>query len=66
LRTLENVSPVDVAQQLLSDFRTAQECEQKKVEEQIAKQTRHLDDSKASYQTLTDDLQQSEFIPKSA
>ena len=38
----------------------------KNIEEQIAQQTRHLDDFKSSYQILTDDLQQSKFITKSA
>ena len=56
LRILENASLVDAAQQVLSNLRAAQEYNRKKVEEQIAEQTHHLDDSKASYQTLTDDL----------
>jgi len=37
-RTLENVSPIEAAQQVLSDLRAAEECGQKKVEEQIAEQ----------------------------
>jgi len=65
LKTLENVSPIDTTKQVLSDLHTAQECERKKIEEQIAEQTRHLDDFNSNYQTLTNDLQQSEFITKS-
>ena len=66
LRTLENVSPIDATQKVLSDLHVAQECEQKKIVEQIAEQTHHLDNFKSSYQILTDDLQQSQFITKSA
>ena len=65
LRTLENVSPIDATQKVLSDLHAAQECEQKKIVEQIAEQTYHLDNFKSSYQTLIDDLQQSQFITKS-
>ena len=65
LRTIDNVSPVGAAQQVLSDLCAAQECERKKVEVLVV-QTRHLDDFMASYQTLIDDLQQSEFITKKA
>jgi len=57
LRTLDNVSLIDTAQQALNDLRAAQECEQKKNEEQIAEQTHHLDDFKSSYQTMTYNLQ---------
>ena len=40
--------------------------QRKQIEEQIAEQIRHLDDSMSIYQTLIDDLRQSEFITKSA
>ena len=36
----------------------------KDVEEQVVEQACHLDDSKANYQDLTDDLQRSEIITK--
>jgi len=58
LRILANVSPIDIAWQALSDLRVAKECEWKKIEEQIAEQTRHLDDFMSNYQTMTNDLQQ--------
>jgi len=49
---------------VLSTLRATQKCEQKEVEEQIAEQSRHLDNSKASYQNLIDDLQRTEIITK--
>ena len=44
LRTLENATPVDAAQPVLSNSHAAQESEHKRVEEQIDEQTCHVDD----------------------
>ena len=46
LKTLENASLIDGAQSILSKLLAAQEHEQKEMEEQIAKETRHLQHSK--------------------
>ena len=62
LRNMESSNLVNDAQQVLSKLRATQEREWKEVKEQIAKQAHHLNDSKASYQNLTDDPQKYEFI----
>ena len=49
---------------MLSTLRATQKYEQKEVEKQIAEHSRHLDNSKASYQNLIDDLQRTEIITK--
>ena len=66
LRDLERVSPIDDAQWVSEDLRGNQERERKEIKEQIVEEARCLEDSKASYQNLTDDLQRSEIITKDA
>ena len=44
LRTLEKVNLVDEARLMLNKFLAAQECEQKKMEEQMAEEAHHLND----------------------
>ena len=65
LRNPESINPIDDAQRVLSNHRSTQEYERKKIEVQIAVQSCHLNDSKARYQNLTDDLQRSKIITKS-
>ena len=57
LRNLERVNLVANAQRVSENLRVNQEHEQKEIEEWIAEEARSFDDSKASYQNLTDDLQ---------
>ena len=57
---------IDDAQQVLCHLLAIQKCERKEFEGQIAEQACYLDDSKASYQKLTDDLQRSKIITKNA
>ena len=64
LRNLKSANPVSDAQQVLNIIRATQERERKEAEEQIAKEVRHLDDSKASYHNLTEGLQQSEIVTR--
>ena len=52
--------------QVLNSLCATQEPEWKKIEEYIDEEARYLDDSKASYQNLTDDLQRSEIVTKNA
>ena len=66
LRTLEKASPVDVARLMLNNLFTAQECERKEMEEQMAEEARHLNVFQASYQRLVDDSRESEVITKNA
>ena len=47
------------------NLRVNQEREGKKIEERIAKEARCLDDLKARYQNLTEDLQRSEIVTMS-
>ena len=65
-RNLERVSPVADAQQVSKDLHPNQEGELKEIKEQIVVEAYCLDDSKASYQNLTDDLQRSNIITKGA
>jgi len=57
LWNLENANLVSEAQHVSNSLRVTQEREQKEVEEQIGEEGRCLDDSKASYQNLSNDLQ---------
>ena len=51
---------------MLNKLLTAQECEQKEMEEQMAKEAYHLNDFQASYQRLVDDSRESEVVTKNA
>ena len=53
---MESVNPVNDAQKVLSNLRATQENDRNEVEEQIVKQARHLNDFKANYQNMIDDL----------
>jgi len=44
LRTLEKANPLDEARLMLNKRLAAQECEQKKMEEQMAEEAHHLND----------------------
>jgi len=66
LRNLEKVSPVVDAQRVSENLRAKQEWERKEIKERIAEEAHCLDDSKASYQNLVDDLQRSEIVTKGA
>jgi len=59
---------ISYAQQVLNSLRAIQEREQKwkEAEEQIAEEVCHLDDSKVSYQNLTENLKWSEIVTKTA
>ena len=57
---------MDEARLMLNKLLTAQECEQKEMEEQIAEEARHLNDFQASYQTFVDNSRESEVISKNA
>ena len=48
LRTLEKASPVDEARLMLNKLLTAQECERKEMEEQMAEKARHLNNFQAA------------------
>jgi len=50
LKTLEKASLVDKTRLMLNNLLTAQECERKKMEEQMAEEARHLNNFQASYQ----------------
>jgi len=50
----------------LSNLSATQERERKGIEEQIAEEAHHLNDSNASYKNLTDDLQRSVIVIKNA
>ena len=64
LRNQERVSSVVNAQQVSEDLHIIQEWERKKIEERIAECTYHIDDSKISYQSLINDIHQSEIVFK--
>ena len=64
MSNLESANPFTNTQQVLDSLHANQERERKEVEEQIAEEVRHLDDSKASYQNLTEGLQRSGIIIK--
>ena len=49
---------------MLNSLRATQEQERKEVEEQIAEEVCHHDNSKASYQNLIEGLQRSEIVIK--
>ena len=51
---------------MLNKLLTAQECEQKEMEEQMAEEARHLSDFQASYQRLVDYSREFEVITKNA
>jgi len=57
---------VDEAKLLLNKILAAQECEQKKMKEQMVEEARHLNDFQASYQKLIDDSRESMVITKNA
>jgi len=64
LRNLEKANLVVNAQQVSEDLRIRQEQEWKEIEEWIAESARYIDTSRVSYQSLTDDLHQSEVVSK--
>jgi len=66
LRTLEKTSSVDEVWLMLNKLLTAQKCERKEMEEQMAEEAHHLYDFQASYQRLVDDSRESEVITKNA
>ena len=66
LRTLEKASLVDEARLMLNKLLTAQECERKEMEEQMAEEARHFNEFQASYQRLVDDSRESEVVTKNA
>ena len=49
-------SPVDAAQLVLSNLRIKQERLHKKIEKEIVEQACHLDEIRANYHGLTNDL----------
>ena len=51
---------------MLNKLLTAQECERKEMEEQMAEEARHLNDFQTSYQRLINDSRESEVITKNA
>jgi len=55
LRDLK-ASPVDAAQLVLSNLRIKQERLHKKIEKEIVEQACHLDEIRANYHGLTNDL----------
>ena len=57
---------MDEARLMLNKLLAAQEREQKEIEEQMAKETRHFSELQASYQKLVDDFKKSEIITKNA
>jgi len=57
---------VDESRLMLNKLLTAQKCERKKMEEQMAEKACHLYDFQASYQRLVDDSRKSEVVPKNA
>jgi len=48
------------------NLRATQKWEQKKIEERIAKCTCHIDDFRVSYQSLINEIHQSEVVSKTA
>ena len=66
LMNLESTNPIEDAQQILINLRATKEHEWTEVGEQIAEHACHLNDSRASYQNLTNDLQRSVIITKNA
>ena len=66
LRNLERASLVADAQRVSENLCANWEREQKEIEERIADEAHCLHDFKACYQNLTDDLQRSEIVTKSA
>ena len=54
------------AQRVSEDLRIKQERERKEIEEQIVECTYHIDDSRASYQSLINNIHQSKIISKIA
>ena len=65
-KTLENAGSVDEARITLSKLLTAQEHEQKEMEEQIAEETRYLQHFQADHQRLIGDSKESEIVKQSA
>jgi len=63
-KTLEKASPVNEARSILNKLLCAQEYERKEMEEQMAKEARHLHNFQASYQRLVDDSRESEVVTK--
>ena len=51
---------------MLNKLLTAQECERKEMEEQMAEEARHFNEFQASYQRLVDDSRESEVVTKNA
>jgi len=66
LRNLEGTSLVETAQLVLSKLYAEQKYLFEEAEKEIAERTRHLGDNRASYQSLSNDLQKLEFNAKSA
>ena len=64
IRNLERVNPIVDAQRVSEDLCIKHEQERKEIEEQIAECTHHIDDSRASYQSLITDIHQSEIVSK--
>ena len=66
LSNLKSANPANDAQQVLNSLRATQEWEREEAREQIVEQVHHLDNSKASYQNLTEGFQQFEIVTKIA
>ena len=66
LKTLEKTSLVDETRLMVNKLLTAQECERKKMKEQMVEEARHLHNFQASYQRLVDDSRESEVVTKNA
>jgi len=66
LRNLESVNLVDATQLVLGNLRAEQEHLREEAEKEIAKQALHLDETRASYQGLSNDLHKSKPNAKSA
>ena len=64
LRNLKRVSTVTDSQRVSEDLCIKQEREQKEIEERIAECTCYVDSSRVSYQSLINDIHQSEIVFK--
>jgi len=66
LKTLEDADSIDEAQITLNKLLAAQEHERKEMEEQISKETHHLQHFQADHQRLIGDSRESEIVIQSA
>ena len=65
LKTLENAGSMDEVRSTLNKLLTAQEHEQKEIEERMAEEAHHLQHFQADYQRLVGDSKESEIVIQS-